>query len=173
MTEMDWQDKAWDMIYRQRKIKEAINYLNEVIKENPQNDQAFSIKANALNQLASETKNWDHTVKALRCAEEALQINRNNETALFNRAWSLVDLGRPTEALEYADKALEINANNVYAWYNKAWAHHLLHQIKEALMCCDKMKEIRPEFNGWAEKMKNRIKNRKFPEHLAKFSNPQ
>lgn len=170
MIEREWQNKAWDMIYKQRKIKKAINYLNEFIKENPQNDQAFAIKANALNQLASDTKNWDYTVKALRYTEKALQINPNNETALFNKAWSLVDLGRPTEALEYADTALVINPNNIYAWYNKAWAHHLLHQIEEALRCCDKMIEINLEFTEWAGKMKNRIKNREYPEHLAKFS---
>lgn len=172
MTEVDWEDKVWDMIYRQGKVKKAIIHLNEVINENPQDDQAYAIKANALNQLANDTKNWDHTIAALRCVDEALQINPNNGTALFNKAWSLVDLGRPTEAIKYADKALEINPNNVYAWYNKAWAHHLLHQIEEALTCCNKMIEIDPEFTEWAEKMKSRIKNREFPEHLSEFSRP-
>lgn len=173
MMERDWQNKVWDMIYSQRKIKEAIKYLNQLIKQHHQNDQAYAIKANALNQLASDTKNWDNTIKALKCAEKALQINPNNETALFNKAWSLLDLGKPREALEYVDKALEVNPNNVYAWYNKAWAHHMLHQIEEALTCCDKMIEIRPEFTKRAQEMKNRITNREFPEHLAKFRKQQ
>ena len=86
MIERDWEDKAWYMIYSQRKIKEAIRYLNQVIKQHPQNDQAYAIKANALNQLANDIKNWGHTIKALKCAEKALQINPYNETALFNKA---------------------------------------------------------------------------------------
>lgn len=173
MIERDWEDKAWYMIYSQRKIKEAIKYLNQIIKQHPQNDQAYAIKANALNQLANDIKNWGYTIKALKCAEKALQINPYNETALFNKAWSLVDLGEPRDALRYADKALEISPNNAYAWYNKAWAYHMLNRIEEALACCDKMTEINPEFTEWSEKMKKRIKNREFPEHLAKFRKQQ
>ncbi len=161
------------MIYKQGKVREAIEYLDQIIEQHPQNDQAYAIKANALNQLANDTKQWDYSLEALECAAKSLQVNPSNETALFNKAWSLVDLGKPREALEYANKALEVNPNNVYAWYNKAWAHHLLYEIEEALNCCDKMVQIDPQFAGWAENMKHRIENRQFPKHLTRFRRQQ
>lgn len=169
MVEEKWESSVWEMIYGQGKIEEAVKYLDRVLAENPQNDTAHAIKANALNQLADDTKNWDHTTEALKCADKAIGINSRNDVALFNKAWSLVDLGRPREALEYADKAVGVDPQNAYAWYNKAWAHHMLHQIEKALECCGRMIEIDPSFTDWAEAMKNRIKKGEFPEHLAKF----
>jgi len=173
MIEEDWESKVWDMIYNQKRIEEAIKYLDKILEQHPQNDQAYAIRANAFNQLASDTKNWNYTIEALKCADRAIQINPHNDIALFNKAWSLVDLGKPREALECANRALEANPNNVYAWYNKAWAHYMLYEIEEALNCCDEMKQIDPKFTRWAEDMKHRIENREFPEHLAKFRRQQ
>lgn len=169
MTEKDWQNKAWNLIYRQRNVEKAIEYLDNVIEKYPQNDEALAIKANALNQLAGDTKKWDYSRDALKCAEKAIEINPRNDTALFNKAWSLCDLGNPEEALEYANKALEINSQNIYAWYNKAWAHYLLHEFETAIDCCDKIIQIDANYTDLAELMKWRIKRREFPEHLAKF----
>mgnify|MGYP000135471924 CR=1 FL=1 len=120
MVEENWENRVWDMIYKLGKIEEAISYLNQIIRQQPRNDQAYAIKANALNQLASDTRNWNYTLEAFKSADKVLQINPCNEIALFNKAWSLVDLGEPRMALRYADKALEVNPRNVYAWYNKA-----------------------------------------------------
>lgn len=169
MTEKNWQNKAWDLIYKQREIKKAIEYLDNVIEQHPQNDEALAIKANAFNQLAADTKKWDYSREALKCAEKAIEINPRNDTALFNKAWSLCDLGNPKEALEYANKALEVSSQNIYAWYNKAWAHYLLHEFEKALDCCDRIIKIDVNFTDLAELMKLRIKRREFPEHLAKF----
>lgn len=169
MAEKIWQQEAWDLIYKQKDIKRAIEYLDNVIEQHPQNDEALAIKANALNQLASDTKTWDFSREALKCAEKAIEINPRNDTALFNKAWSLCDLGNPQEALECTIKALEVNPKNIYTWYNKAWAHYLLHEIEKALECCNKIIEIDPHFTDLAEALKSRIETREFPDHLAQF----
>lgn len=169
MIEKDWENKAWDMIYEHRRMEEAIQYLSQIIRKMPQNDQAYAIMANLLNQLAKDTKNWDYSIEALKYAERAIEINPHNETALFNKAWSLIDLGKPREALEYAKRALKVAPRNVYAWYNKAWAHFLLDEAEKALECCNRIIEIDLNFADWAKELKNRIKNREIPEHLAKF----
>jgi len=157
------------MIYTQKKVEKAIEYFDHIIEQHPQDDAAYATKSNALNQLASDTKKWDYTREALKCAEKAININPRNDTALFNKDWSLCDLGKPKEALEYADEALEVDPKNVYSLYNKAWAYYLLHEIEKALKCCDKILEIDPRFTNWVEDLKRRIEHREFPEHLTKF----
>ena len=56
MIEENWEEKAWHLIYGLRKIGEAIEYLDEILKTNPRNDKALAIKANALNELANTEK---------------------------------------------------------------------------------------------------------------------
>jgi tetratricopeptide (TPR) repeat protein len=97
--EENWEAEAWRLIYGERKIREAIEYLDEVSKRNPRNDIAFAIKANALNELANKEKDWHLSLQAIKCADEALRINPNNDIALFNKSWALIDLGKPREAL--------------------------------------------------------------------------
>jgi tetratricopeptide (TPR) repeat protein len=52
---------------------------------------------------------------------------------LFNKAWALIDLGKPREALKYSEKAIKVNPRNEYAWYNKAWSHYLMGNVRRQL----------------------------------------
>lgn len=88
LIEENWEEKAWHLIYGLRKISEAIEYLDEILKINLRNDKALAIKANALNELANTEKDWQLSSQAIECADEALKINPNNDTALFNKSWA-------------------------------------------------------------------------------------
>lgn len=168
LAEENWEKKVWHLIYELRKIREAIEYLDEILRKNHGNDKALAIKANALNELANTEKNWQLSSEAIKCADEALKINANNDTALFNKSWALIDLGKPEEALRYAKKALEINPRNEYAWYNKAWAYYLLGKREKAIECCNKALQISPE-NRIIKQGKEAFLKNEMPEHLQKF----
>jgi tetratricopeptide (TPR) repeat protein len=107
-------------------------------------------------------------LQAIKCSDEALKINPRNDIALFNKSWSLIDLGKPREALQYAEKALRVNPRNEYAWYNKAWAHYLLGNRERAIECCNKALEISPG-NRIIEHGKEAFLRNRVPEHLRKF----
>ena len=166
--EENWEDKTWHLIYGLRKIREAIEYLDEILRENPRSDKALTIKANALNELANTEKNWQLSSQAIECADEAIKINPNNDTALFNKSWALIDLGRPEEAVQYAGKAIEINPGNEYAWYNKAWAYYLLGKREKAIEYCNNALEISPR-NRIIQRGKETFMKNQMPEHLQRF----
>lgn len=168
MVDENWEEKAWDLIYGRRKIREAIEYIDEVLEKNPRNDNALAIKANALNKLANSEKNWELSLEAIKCADEALKINPNNDTALYNKSWALFDLGKPEEALKNSEKALKVNPTNEYAWYNKAWAYYLLGKREKAIEYCNKALAISPG-NKIIEHGKETFLKNKMPEHLQKF----
>lgn len=168
LIEENWEKETWRLIYGVRKIRKAIEYLDEVLERNPRNDTALAIKANALNELANKEKNWQLSLQAVECADEALKINPNNDTALFNKSWALIDLGKPREALQHAEKALRINPINEYAWYNKAWANYLLGKREKAIECCNKALKISPR-NRIIEHGKEIFLKNEMPEHLQKF----
>jgi len=166
--EENWEKEAWRLIYGLRKIREAIEYLDGILKRDSRNDNVLAIKANALNELANKERNWQLSLEAIKCADQALEINPNNDTALFNKSWSLIDMGKPREALEYAEKALRINPKNEYAWYNKAWAYYLLGKREKTIECCDKALKISPR-NRIIEHGKKIFLENEMPEHLQKF----
>lgn len=56
MAEENWEEGAWHLLYGLGKIREAIKYLDELLRKNPGNDKALAIKANALNELANTEK---------------------------------------------------------------------------------------------------------------------
>ncbi len=63
---------------------------------------------------------------------------------LYNKAYSLSNLGQLEEALVWYDKALEVNPQNPDAWNNKGACQHKLGRLEEALqsfsraLACDK-----------------------------------
>ena len=61
-------------------------------------------------------------MKSLKCSNNALELDANNDWTWNNKAWSLINLGQNEEARECSNKALELDHKNAWAWNNKSLA---------------------------------------------------
>lgn len=167
--EPDWPDKIWQLIYSSNRPEQAVVQLNRVIKAMPRDARAWALKANALNRIANQRKEWHYTQEALKCAEKAIELDDKNDLAFTNRSWALIDLGRIEEGLKSSEHALELNPRNVFAWYNKAWAHYLASDKELALNACERALDLEPG-NRIVRKGLEMLTNGDIPEHLRKFA---
>jgi tetratricopeptide (TPR) repeat protein len=166
--EPEWAERIRRMIYSDNQPEQAVIRLNIIIKDDSLNARAWSLKANALNRIANQRKEWHYTREALQCAERAIALDPKDDLAHTNRAWALIDLGQIEDGLRAAEHALELNPRNVYAWFNKAWALYLSGEKQAALSACERALELEPG-NAVVQKGYDRLLNDEIPEHLRKF----
>jgi tetratricopeptide (TPR) repeat protein len=166
--EPDWPLKIWQQIYHSNQPEQAVVRLNRIIRDSPSDARAWALKANALNRIANQRKDWQLTDEALRCAERAIELDDRNDLALTNKGWALIDLGRFQEGLRSCENALEINPGNVYAWYNKAWAHYLMGEKELALNACKRALDLEPA-NPILRRGLQMFEEDEIPKHLKKW----
>ncbi len=82
--------------------------------------------------------------KALKCYDNALEIDPNNANVWNNKGYVLGLSGRYKEAIDCYDKSLEIDPNNANVLNNKGNALYNLGKYVEAIDCYDKVLEIDP-----------------------------
>jgi tetratricopeptide (TPR) repeat protein len=91
--------------------------------------------------------------EAIKCYNEALEINPHQTESWFNKGNSLGSLGRFEEAIKCHDKALEINPKHPMGWNNKGVSLQDLGRFDEAIECFDKALEINPRnADAWSNK---------------------
>jgi len=73
------------------------------------------------------------------CFDGVLDIEPENSDALFQKALSLVILGKHQEAIPLFDKALFNDPANVEILYNKGLALHVICQYENAITCYDQI----------------------------------
>jgi len=115
MSESRLHEKVYDLLYAKHKPELAVLRLNRILREQPENAQALSLKAYALNKMANLIKDWEYSRSALAAAEKALELSPLNDIALTSKGWALIDLGRPSESIPYLIRATTANPRNKYA----------------------------------------------------------
>lgn len=166
--EPDWAGRIRRVIDSDNQPEQAVIKLNIVIRETPSNARAWALKANALNRIANQRKEWDYSREALQCAQHAIELDSRDDLAHTNKAWALIDIGQIEDGLSASERALELNPRNVYAWFNKAWAHYLLGEKEAALSSCERALDLEPG-NAVVQKGYDMFLNDEIPEHLRKF----
>lgn len=115
----------------QGRYNDAINSYNEVIKNDPLNENVYCSRGNAFFKLKKFKE-------ALQDFDRVLKLNNQNEKAYYLKAAALESLGKVEEVAYCYKQLLEINPHNqkVHALfaYNSG-------NYEEALVCCDKMLE--------------------------------
>jgi tetratricopeptide (TPR) repeat protein len=172
--------KNANTLYQLKSYQEAINYYNKSLEINPEYQEAWRGKGDALKALKQYNQ-------ALKVYEKAIQLAPNDWQCWLGRAQVLEDMGKSQEALDsfnrtisinpnaweawqgksqiqmklsqYAesleslDKLLRLKSDNYWDWYNKGWALQNLKEYKEALKSYDKALELKPDFtNAWYQK---------------------
>jgi serine/threonine protein kinase len=82
--------------------------------------------------------------EAIRCFNQALELNPRFTTAWNNKGNSLHNLGRNEEASHCFDQALELDPRDAAAWNNKGTSLHNLGRYEEAIRCYDQALELDP-----------------------------
>jgi serine/threonine protein kinase len=121
------------------KTAEALQWLEQAIKENPRNVLAWHYKGEALDKMGAHAD-------AVVYFDEALRINPMHAPTWSAKADALGNSGRFEEAIQCYDKAntLKPMLHNHEFWANKGLAFARLSRYQEAVECLDKAIKIHP-----------------------------
>jgi len=91
--------------------------------------------------------------EALKCFDDALQINPQNDLAWGDKGLILDKQEKIEEALAAFSKAIAINPNNAITWHNKGLTLLRSKKLRESIECFDKAIEIREIYaKAWYNK---------------------
>ena len=127
MVEDVLMQKASDLINK-KNFKESLTKLEDIIRINSNNSNAYSNKASILLKM-------DEKEKALDAVQTALKIDPNNVTALINKGYIIADKGLYNQAIEWFNKAIHLDPKNANAWYEKGNCYRRLGKKQEAKEC--------------------------------------
>jgi tetratricopeptide (TPR) repeat protein len=172
MSDSRLQEEVYDLVYGKHKPELAVLRLNRILEGQPENVQALSLKAYALNKLANAIKDWKYSRSALASAEKALRLNPLNDIALTSKGWALIDLGKAGESIPYLIHATTANPTNEYAWFNLAWAQYLTGNFAESSASIAKALELSPH-NPIIRRGEQLMKSGNIPTHLRRKSSSE
>ena len=90
---------------------------------------------------------------AIKVFDKAIEIDRKNSDAWYNKGLALFELNKTDEAIKAYDKAIEINPQNEFAWISKGVIFGDLNKADEARKAYDKAIEINPKnSDAWYKK---------------------
>ena len=128
--------------------QKAIEYLNEVIKLQPDNDSSYIIRGNIYGTLGQHQMAIDDYTKAI-------GLNPTNAECFNNRATIYNKLGQYQLAIKDLDEAIRLNSNDA-AFYSNRGSIHLRHGDQKT-GCLDAQKACALKFCDlleWAKKEK-------------------
>ena len=117
----------------------ALDYYDQAIKIDPNDDGAWYNKGNALYNLGKYNE-------AIESCDRAVKIDPNDDGAWYNKGNALYNLGKYDEAMQSCDRAIKIDPNDDGAWYNKGNALYNLGKYDEAMQSCDRAIKIDPNY---------------------------
>lgn len=134
--EMALNNKAVALNILNRK-KEGMEYLNKVLKINPNNEKALMSRAMELYE------NGEYN-KSIIDYNRLIRINPNNKKALINKGVVLAEMGKYEEAIINYDKVLEMNQSDKSVLFNKGNSLFYLNKYDDALECFKNILKLNP-----------------------------
>ena len=123
-------------LHIKKDYREAIGRYKDVIKINPDDDEAFHNMGVAYGELG------DHT-RAMECYKKSLEINPDDDEALNNMGVVYSKSGNYTRAMECYKKSLEINPDDA-VFYNMGVAYGELGDYSQSIECFKSALGINP-----------------------------
>lgn len=132
-----------------KNYKEALKYLDECLKLNNKNIDAWNLKGALLIELGESER-------ALKYLNKAMKFNPGSAVVLNNKGYALSKMGKYQEAMDCIDKALKINSNTPEFWLTKGEIFVNLEKNGQALEFIEKALELDPD-NEDAKKFKDEL----------------
>ena len=127
------------MLINSKRFAEAENYLRRALQHHLQSDATLSNYGAVLKAL-------NRPAEALRCFEDALEINGSVPDTWNHRGTVLNDLQRYEDAIIDFDKAIALNPRYAEAFYNKGKSFLALKRTDEAAAAFERALAISPNF---------------------------
>ncbi len=117
-------------------VKDALHYVNESLRIKP-TAEGWNLRGNLMFLM-------DRYESALRCYNEALKLNGDNEEVWNNKGFIHFVLQEYDKAIEHFKKAIEINPDYRSAYYNLAYTYHAMNELDKAIEYYEKSLDIDP-----------------------------
>ncbi len=127
---------------QQRKFDEAIYYLKLAIKYCEQDE-----KVELYIDLAVEYENCEKYEKAISCLKHALELNAENETAMYEISYCYEIAGKNAESIAFYQAFIDEHPYSFLAWHNLGTSLIKDGNLPEALDCFDYCLAINEEFS--------------------------
>ena len=166
---MSYKKDKWDELERLRdrlrflhnceldppRYEEELSILNKILKLDPEDKVAWTFKGDILLQLEEDNRTWipdafevyekNFSSEALRCFENALEIDSNFSHAILGKGNVLLYFQKFKDAIRCYNKVIEIDESLDVAWYKKGLALHNLKKYDEALECFEFFSSLEEE----------------------------
>ena len=98
--------------------------------------------------LSIEYANKKDFEKAVNCLKKVLQINPENELALYELAWCFDESGKINESIKYNNEYLDQDPYSVSGWFNLGVSFSKLQQYQSAIEAFDYALSIQESFSS-------------------------
>jgi superkiller protein 3 len=119
-------------------LEDALDILNTITKNNPENEEAWFNKAEIFTTLG-------RTKEALNCYERALELNAKNQRAWMEKATLLMYEGFPVEAIKCLRRFLELDPKNSSYLKERAEVYSYAGDFGNAILCYNSILQNEPE----------------------------
>lgn len=150
-------------LYRQGRLRLALEIFDTVLSENPQHFPAFFHKGNTLLKL----KRYEEALETL---ENASRINSDHAGLWTNKGFALAKLECFRQALEAFERSISLNPVQKNAWEGKDAALARIHQCEKELRESENRLQKNPEdADIWFEKGKLHLRLEEFEKSREAF----
>lgn len=127
-----------DVLIAQENYDEALKLYDSVVKLDPNNFDAWFLKAVALRRK-------HRSQDAIYCVNFALSIKRASVVAMVEKGECLLQLDRADQAIVWFDKALSQDKIAIAPWIGKARGLLKLGETNSAIACYEKVLSLQPD----------------------------
>lgn len=135
-------DKAF-RLYKEKKFKESLSLVNQLIDSNRINNELFFNELFLKGDLCHELCDYSEAVKVY---TEILKYKKKDDDAFANRALAYWELNEYRKALKDYLHAVKINNNNALAYYGAGEMYLMLNKQKKAIFMLGRAIELRPGY---------------------------
>lgn len=133
----DLLNQAFDF-HKQGQLEKAEEIYKNILAQSPDNIQVLDLLA----RIKIEQKKYSDSIVL---NEKILELDSNNEDALFDIALAYKNEGRLNEAIEYYKRVIDLNPQNSNAHYNIAFIYSDCGNIDDAIVHFNKVLELNPD----------------------------
>jgi len=186
-----------EMLIYDDKLDVAEKMLNELYAIEPHNEEIYIQKANIYSKRDQHEKAIEELEKALKFTDDfadvynlmgmeylfmdnlelakynfikCLEVDIEDQSALYNVVYCFEFLDQPKEAIDYLEKYIEKNPFSEIAWHQQGRLSYSIKNYENALRCFDYATLIDDEFIGaFMEKGKSLEKLKRYEEAIEAF----